>query len=152
MKNLVSHIKMDKESLTFGDLKIEEINFTAIKLLFLKKDVDIENALASNKMSSDYLYDDYKIKPLHLMLPKMKAYVKSYDGQTKWMYFLIEDDDLLAKENTFWTKWALILKKEFDGEPIYNKKLLKTQIKSNSHEATDLHDKKCLRQLLIILV
>ena len=52
-------------------------------------------------MSSGYLYDDYKIKPLYLMLPKMKAYVKSYDGQTKWMYFLIEDDDLLAKENTF---------------------------------------------------
>ena len=101
MKNLVSHIKMGKESLTFGDLKIEEINFTAIKLLFFKKDVDIENALASNKMSSGYLHDDYKIKPLHLMLPKMKAYVKSYDGQTKWMYFLIEDDDLLAKENTF---------------------------------------------------
>ena len=29
------------------------------------------------------------------MLTKTSAYVKSYDGQTKWMYFLIEDDDLL---------------------------------------------------------
>ena len=29
------------------------------------------------------------------MLPKTTAYVKSYDGHTKWMYFLIEDDDLL---------------------------------------------------------
>ena len=28
------------------------------------------------------------------MLPKTSAYVKGYDGQTKWMYFLIEDDDL----------------------------------------------------------
>ena len=28
------------------------------------------------------------------MLPKMKPYVKSYDGQTKWMYFLIEDEGL----------------------------------------------------------
>ena len=29
------------------------------------------------------------------MLPKTRAYVyvKFYDGQTKWMYFLIEDDD-----------------------------------------------------------
>ena len=34
------------------------------------------------------------------MLPKASAYVKSYDGQTKWMYFLIEDDDLLEKYNT----------------------------------------------------
>ena len=31
------------------------------------------------------------------MLPKTSAYVKSYDGQTKWMYFLIKDDDLLEK-------------------------------------------------------
>ena len=27
------------------------------------------------------------------MLPKTSANVKSCDGQTKWMYFLIEDDD-----------------------------------------------------------
>ena len=25
------------------------------------------------------------------MLPKTSAYVKRYDGQTKWMFFLIED-------------------------------------------------------------
>ena len=29
------------------------------------------------------------------MLPKPRAYVKSYEGQTKWMHFLIEDDDLM---------------------------------------------------------
>ena len=33
------------------------------------------------------------------MLPKTSGYVKRYDGQTKWMYFLIEDDDLLEKCN-----------------------------------------------------
>ena len=33
------------------------------------------------------------------MLLKTSAYVKSYDGQTKWIYFLIEDDDLLEKHN-----------------------------------------------------
>ena len=34
------------------------------------------------------------------MPPETRAYVKSYDGQTKWMYFLTEDDDLLEKYNT----------------------------------------------------
>ena len=34
------------------------------------------------------------------MLPKTSTYVKSYDGQTKCMYFFIEDDDLLEKYNT----------------------------------------------------
>ena len=29
------------------------------------------------------------------MLSKTNAYVKRYDWQTKWMYFLIEDDELL---------------------------------------------------------
>ena len=33
------------------------------------------------------------------MLPKTIAKVKTYDGQTKWMYFLIEDDNLLEKDN-----------------------------------------------------
>ena len=33
------------------------------------------------------------------MLPKTTAYVKTYCGQSKWMYFLIEDDDLLEKDN-----------------------------------------------------
>ena len=39
-------------------------------------------------------YNDYKVKPLHVMLPKTSAYVKSCDRQTKWMNFSIEDDDL----------------------------------------------------------
>ena len=30
------------------------------------------------------------------MLPKTNAYIKKYDGQTKWMYFLNEDNDLLT--------------------------------------------------------
>ena len=38
-----------------------------------------------------------KVKPLHVMLPKASVYAKGYDGQTKWVYFLIEDDDILKK-------------------------------------------------------
>ena len=72
-------------------------------------DVDIEKVLVSNKISLDkknykyfigYLYNDDKVKPLHIMLPKTSAYVNSFDGQTKWMYSLIEDNDLLEKYNT----------------------------------------------------
>ena len=29
------------------------------------------------------------------MFTKTSVNVKSYDGQTQWMYFLFEDDDLL---------------------------------------------------------
>ena len=34
------------------------------------------------------------------MLPKTNAHVRKYDGQTKWMYFLVKDDDLLEKCST----------------------------------------------------
>ena len=33
----------------------------------------------SNKYLIGYLYNDDKVKPLHIMLPKTRAYVKSYD-------------------------------------------------------------------------
>ena len=54
------------------------------------------------------MYDDNKVKPLHIMLPKTSANVKRYDGQTKWMYFLIEDDELLKNVILFGLKTALI--------------------------------------------
>ena len=43
---------------------------------------------------------DYEKFLLHTILPKTSTYVKSYDGQNKWLYFLIEDDDLQKKCNT----------------------------------------------------
>ena len=62
-----------------------------------------------------YLYNDHKVKPLHMMLPKTSAYVKSCDGQTKWMYFLIEDDNLLEKYNINLDEVSADMKKEFDN-------------------------------------
>ena len=44
------------------------------------------------------------------MLRKTSAYVKSYDGQTKWICFLIEDGDLLEKYNTICDKGSADLK------------------------------------------
>ena len=60
-------------------------------------DADVESVLVSSKISAgeksyEYficnLYND-KLKTLHIVLPKTSAYVESYDGQTKWIYFLI---------------------------------------------------------------
>ena len=36
------------------------------------------------------------------MLPKTSVYVKRYDGETKWMHFCIEEDELLEKYNRIW--------------------------------------------------
>ena len=54
------------------------------------------------------------------MVPKTSVYVRRYDGQTRWMYFLIENHDLLEKYNTIWDKVSVDIKKELDSKPIYN--------------------------------
>ena len=46
------------------------------------------------------------------MLQKTSAYVKGYDGQTEWMYFLTESDDLLEKYNAIWDKVSADIKKK----------------------------------------
>ena len=89
-----------------------------------------------------YLYNGHKVKPLHIIIPKTSTYVKSYDGQTKWMYFLIKDDDLLEKYKTIWDKFSADIKKESDSDPVYNKEFLKTKIKSLGDEVTDFYDIK----------
>ena len=114
---------MGREIIMFSDIEIETHTFHCYK----NPDVDTDNILVSKKISSDeknynyfigYLCDDYKIKPLHVMLPKTSMHVKSYDGETKWMYFLAEDNDFwLKKYNTIWDKFCLVLKKKLIANP-----------------------------------
>ena len=139
-KSLLSYLKMGKEILTFGNIEIKKNKFYRNKSIFFK-DEDIEKILVSNKISFGeknytyfigYLCNDDKVKPLNIMLPKTSSYVKRYDRQTKWMHFLIKDDDLLKKYNTNWDKVSADIKKEFDNELVYNKTFLKTKTKSHS--------------------
>ena len=63
--------------------------------------------------------------------------------KTKWVYFFLEDDNLLQKYNTISDKVSVDKeKKEFDSESVYNKELLKTKIKPHDNEVTDFYDKK----------
>ena len=94
------------------------------------------------------MYNDDKVKPLNITLPQISAYVKSYDGQSKRMYFLIEDDDLLEKYNTIWDKVSTDIKKEFNSKPVYKNEFLKTKIKSHGDEVTDFYHKEILKDAL----
>ena len=141
---------MGKDILTFDNIEIEKNKFYLHNTPILLGDEDIEKVLVSNKVSFGeknykcfigYLYDNHKVKPLHIMLPKTTAYVKRYGGQTKWRHFLTEDD-LLEKYNSIWDKVCADVKTEFDSKPVYNKSYLKTKIKSHGNEVTDFYDKK----------
>ena len=80
------------------------------------------------------MHNNHSVKPLHITLPRTSGYVKRYGRQTKWMYFLIEADDLLEKYNTIWDKVS--------SESVSNKNSLKTKIKSHGDEVTGFYDKE----------
>ena len=58
------------------------------------------------------MHDDFEIKPLYIRFLKTSAYIKSYGSQTKWMYILIEDYDLLKKYNTICDNVSSDIKKK----------------------------------------
>ena len=75
-------------------MKLKNVYFTFIKILFFEKDIVIDDILVSSKISYGeknykyvigYLFGDYETKPLHVELPKTSPYIKRYDGQTKWI-------------------------------------------------------------------
>ena len=59
----------------------------------------------------------------------MSAYREDFD-ETKYIPFLIKNDELLDKCNKILEKNKNNLKTEIDSEPIYNEKYLKVKIKS----------------------
>ena len=69
-------------------LKLKKNKCYRHKTFALLKDIDIEKVSVSNKISFGeknckyvihQLYKDRKVKPLHIILPKISACVKSYD-------------------------------------------------------------------------
>ena len=52
----------------------------------------------------------------------MTAYRKYFD-ETKFMSFLIKDDELIEKYNEILEKVTNGLKRELDSEPVYNKNI-----------------------------
>ena len=65
------------------------------------------------------------------------------------MNSFIQDDELLEEYNGVWNKVSNSIKE--DCESVFNKKFLKTKIRSYGDEATYFHIRKILNQVLIIL-
>lgn len=52
------------------------------------------------------------------MFSKICGCTKSFD-ETKYMSFLIKDDESLGKYNNIWDKISNSIKKRLDSEPLY---------------------------------
>ena len=81
-----------------------------------------------------------------MYISPMSAYRRHFD-ETKYMSFLINDDELLEKYNNIWEKIKNDIKKEFDSEPVHNKNYLKAKIKSyNGKDNTSFNNNKISKE------
>ena len=57
----------------------------------------------------------------------MNAYAKHFDKNNKYINLLVNDKEILKKYSEIWNKIKSLIKKEFNNEPTYNDKYIKTK-------------------------
>ena len=119
------------------------------------KNIDINKKVVSNKaflVKKGFKYftgykNAKKIRPLCVFLPKMSAYRREFD-ETKYMSFLIKNDELSEKYNEIWEKVKNNIKKEFDSELVCNEKYPKAKIESNNWKiSTNFHKNEISKEV-----
>ena len=84
-------------------------------------------------------YLDKVIRPLVLIMPKMSGYVKAFevkdgdkDKNNKLISFRIDDEKLLEKYKTIWTKIEDLKNIELNDLPVCDDRYIKTKVKDKS--------------------
>ena len=89
----------------------------------------------------------------------MNAYAKYFDKDNKYINLLVNDKEILIKYSEIWDKIKSLIKKEFNGEPVYNDKYIKTKIKiynnrvytNFQHNKIPKHNEYCACLSVILL-
>ena len=130
---------MEQEAVYFGENGIIKSTFHKNKRPININEVDIEEIVLSHKKS--YSKDSFKYfigyrhkgnafpSPLCVKLPQMNAYAKYFDKNNKYINLLVNDKETLKKYSEIWNKIKSLNKKEFNSEPVYDDKYIKTTIK-----------------------
>ena len=106
-------------------MKLKNTNFTNTKSPISISNVDISKTVVSNRVPfgrKGFKYfigykNGKKVTHLCIMLQKMNAYRKDFD-ETKYMSFLIKNNELLEKYNEIWDNVSKVIKKGFDNKPV----------------------------------
>ena len=109
---------MEKIIVKFDDIEIKKQKIHQYNRPTSIKNIDINKIVVSNKVSfgkNGFKYftgykDDKKIIPLCILLPKTSVYRKNFD-ETKYISFLLKDDELLEKHNKIWKKLKIVSKR-----------------------------------------
>ena len=134
------------KEIDFRYKKIDKKEFYKNKKQFKIKGIGINKILISKpesygkKNAKKYIigYSDDVIRPMRIFLPQMIGYVKCFDDN-KTMSFIADDKELLKEYTKVWEKIRDLIGKEFDVEPAYDDKYIKTKIKSYNNDRTNFH-------------
>ena len=116
--------------LRFHKTKVGKEDFYGAKKKTIKIwDIDFDNIVISKltetKNNSKYLIE-YLDEAMVLIIPKMCVSVKSFKDKNNKMKFLrIDDDKLLEKYKTIWTKIEDLKNTELNALPIYDNRYMK---------------------------
>ena len=141
---------MSEKTINFGDKKIDIKHFYNNKKQFNIKDIDTNKILISKPESYDKNsvrkhiigYNDNTIRPLQFFLPKITGYLNIFEGGTRKMSFLTDNNEFLEKYIATWKrKISDLINKKFDRDTVYNNKYINTKIRSYNNDInTYFHD------------
>ena len=122
----------------FGNNSTDKSEFHKRKHLIEINKVDINKIVISNKGAcgkegafenfNGYIASEGNNKSLCIKLPQLSRYAKYFDKDKKCINFMVNDKKLLKKHNKILDKVSNLLKKEFDCEPVYNDKYIKSKM------------------------
>ena len=128
---------MSSQKIKFRDNEVDIKQFYSSKEAILLDSVDLSKIVASSRWKLNdttykyfcgYLNNDV-IKPLCVILPQMRGYIKYFDNGGKNMSFVTDDKEVYEKYNEIWNVVNRLLKLEFTASPIPDDKYILAKLK-----------------------
>ena len=128
---------MGEKTLKFNNTKINKKEFHKSKQATDLDSVDTNKMVVSDRFKHieegfkyfiGYLQDEI-VKPLCIILPQMNGYIKYLENGGKNMSFLIKNSEVWEKYEDIWNVIKNKLKIQFQSQPIYENKYLKTKVR-----------------------
>ena len=128
---------MSSQKIKFGEKEIDKKEFYLSKQAISLNSLDLSKIVVSGKWKiSDtkykyfcgYLNNDV-IKPLCVILPLMRGYIKYFDDGGKNMSFVTDDKEVYEKYNEIWKVVRKLLKLEFTVSPARDDKYIIAKLK-----------------------
>ena len=130
-------IRTSEKTLKFDNMRLNKTEFHKSKQPINLDLTNIDQIVVSHKLKDSdggfkYFIDDKEgeiVKPLCIILPQKKGYIKYFENGGKNMSFVIKDDDVLDKYNEIWDKIKETLGIKFYSMPGYDEKYIKAKVR-----------------------